>query len=318
MEGLALPHHPRFQHHAFAIARLPRDRLLQHGIHIVERHAGQKSQPAQIHGQDGNVAARPSGARRPAACRRRRARSADRKRAGQLFARLYACTEAGMQSAVSLIAESVDAALLAATSAAAGTTLAISVRRGREMIPTDRTRAEVCGMAALSMWFIGRLAKRAHSCETAFYLTRFPPGESWHCLSRHRLSRRAEKTPDCPRRPARGWAARPALQPAALRRRAHALDRALVQRRIAHDAARGRPLRAPAQIAASPESGIRRLRRRRRSQRRQHLGHGDKRQIDGHQRGPLGQVLRLEIAHVHLDRRHARVAAAASRPVGWW
>ena len=52
--------------------------LFEQRIQLVESDAGEKSEAAQIHGEDGNVVSVQRRARRKAACRRRRERSGDR------------------------------------------------------------------------------------------------------------------------------------------------------------------------------------------------------------------------------------------------
>ena len=169
-KGLPSPHHPRFQHHALAVARLPVDGLFQHGIQIVERHAGQKSQPSQVHRQDGHVAlAHQTRRRQQRAVAAQHDQHVGHRR--HLFARLHRrrrreCIPPFPDRRRTLTPRS------SSHSSSGGTTVATSFRRGREMMPTDRIMAHL--RAVVCFVNVSRL-ELAHLMRLSLLLQRILP-----------------------------------------------------------------------------------------------------------------------------------------------
>ena len=110
------------------------------------------------------------------------------------------------------------------------------------------------------------------------------------------------------------------VKPQLLRRCTHIFDGSLVQCRVAHD-----PAACPTSPRSSSNCGFTSIRnsavsRGDGSELRQHLGGGNERQIDGDQRRTFGQCLRgCNVTHIHFDLRVTR-GSRLQLPgqSGWW
>src|SRR5438445_6190486 len=110
MERPALSHDTRFEQHAFAVTRLSLDGPLEHGIEILERHAGQKAKASEVHWQNGNLAF----AQQASGCKQRAVASEhdeEIRKSGDFFASLYVAGGGDTLRGLS-IAENIYALLL--------------------------------------------------------------------------------------------------------------------------------------------------------------------------------------------------------------
>ena len=95
-------------------------------------------------------------------------------------------------------------------------------------------------------------------------------------------------------------------QPCGLSRRAHALDRAFVQRSVAHNSSAADISAVEFKLRLDQDQ-IFRTGTGRGNHSRKHLGDGNERNIHGHKIGRLRNLLRAKIARIRLDLRDARI-----------
>src|SRR5205085_10696695 len=109
MRWLSLSHPTRFEQHAFTVTRLSLDSPLEHGIKIIQGHAGEKAQASQIYGQNGNLAF----AHQASGCKQRAVafeHDQEISKRGDFFASLYVAGRGDTLGGLS-IAENINAPL---------------------------------------------------------------------------------------------------------------------------------------------------------------------------------------------------------------
>ena len=149
MHHVALADHLRVDHHALAVAHLAVERLLQHSVHIVQRHAGQESEAAQIHRQHGNVVIGHQARRgQQRAVASQHDQHVHQRR--QLFPRV-SLARAGVRHETVSWSQSTWMPRCSSQASSGGTTAASSSRRGREMIPTDANRRALRPLGSLRL-----------------------------------------------------------------------------------------------------------------------------------------------------------------------